>query len=209
MLIRAVFLALFFLNGCSRQKEEKLDDLNSVKRYFIQSILEENFEEGPFYLGYDFKTILFSSELVSLFGELRVYDHLPHGWGRYEGKTFCKIGEKFEEIFLDDLFTTFEQKEWLRNYCERDLKYKKELSYFFGKEPLLTRLEQNLIRTFIIDEHFLIIIFQPYSVAGCSDGPVVVKIPYDKLKNNWNDDNPLITTLLKVFVSKKYISSWN
>ncbi len=46
-------------------------------------------------------------------------------------------------------------------------------------------------------------------VGGCSDGPIVVKIPYSKLRNKWDLKNPLIDLLSKALVLKDYTSSWD
>ncbi len=97
-----------------------------------------------------------------------------------------------------------EQKEFLRKYCEADLK-QQSCSYFSGNEPLCTRLEVETLKTFVIDDQFLIFIFQPYSVGGCGDGPFTVKIALDELRNHWNPENPLATLL----PSTAFISSWD
>ncbi len=208
--MRFIFLFLFLTSCIKNDHKEKLDDLNSIKKDFISSVLQENVDESPFHMNYSFRTVFFSQDLVSFLGEILVYDHLPHGWSRFEGKTLYRIHGKFQEITLDDLFETPEQKEFLRSYCENNLKYKNEQgTYFSGKEPLMTKLDQNCLRTFVVDRCFLIIIFQPYQVGGCGDGPFVVKIPYDELKNQWNPKNPLINLLTRVLASKEHSSSWN
>ena len=95
------------LQGC-QDDTKLLDDLNSIKRDFIQSIFEENFDESPFSINYSLRTVFFSTDLISLFGDIFVYNHLPHGWSYYESKTFYKTNGKFKEITLEDLFTTYE-----------------------------------------------------------------------------------------------------
>ena len=108
---------------------------------------------------------------------------MPHGWKRYEGKTYVKIKGQFKEIDLNDLFTSNNQKEFLRGYCENCLK-NDSLTYFGGKDPLKEKLAFEDIRTFVIDERYLSIIFQPYIAVSSADGPFVVKIPLDHLKGN-------------------------
>lgn len=207
--LRFLFLAsgILLFSGC-QDDAKQLNDLNSIKREFIQSIFEENFDESPFSINYSLRTVFFSADLISLFGNIFVYNHLPHGWSNYEGKTFYKTNGKFEEITLKDLFTTPEQQEFLRIYCESSLK-RETSSYFSGKNALTATLDPQLIQTFVVDDQFLIIIFQPYSVGGGSDGPVHVKIPYMDLQGKWNPKNPLIPILNKVLLSKEFTSSWD
>jgi len=207
-----LFLFLFFLSGCKSGKSASncLDDLNAIKKEFFRSILQENVDESPFHIQYSVKTVLFSQDVVSLFGEIAVYDHLPHGWGWYEGKTLCKINGQFREIMLDDLFPSSEQKEFLRIYCENDLKRTYgELTYLVGMKEICPTLPLQDISTFVVDERFLIIIFQPYSVGGCGDGPFVVKMPYQSLEGHWNPVNPLRVLIPKVISSQSFTSCWD
>ena len=209
MKIQLFFLVIISLlfNAC-QDNFSSLDDLNAIKTDFINSILEENFDESPFHINYSFRTVFFSKDLISLFGEIHVYNHLPHGWSLYESKTFCKVNGKFKEITLENLFPTPQQKEFLRSYCEASLK-KDPCTYFSGNDVLYTTLDQTQLHTFVLDDQFLIIIFQPYSVGGCGDGPFHVKIPYQDLKDKWNSDNFLIPVLNRVLLSKDFTSSWD
>jgi hypothetical protein len=203
------FLAFLVLVGCKNDGRDKIcDNLNRVKTEFLHSICEENADESPFFLHYTFRTVFFSKKVVSLFGEMNVYDHLPHGWARYEGKTFCKIHGTFREITLDDLFDTPSRKEFVRKYCEDVLK-RDPCSHFAGREPLMTGLNQEDVHTFVIDDKFLRIIFEPYAVGGFADGPFVVSIPYDTLKGQWKPSNPLTDLLAEVITSESYTSSWD
>lgn len=200
-------MGLFLLQGC--QNDAKfLDDLNSIKKDFIQSIFNENFDESPFKINYKLQTTFFSHNLISLFGEIFVHDHLPHGWSYYESKTFYKTNGKFQELTLADLFTTPKQWEFLRIYCENALK-KEVASHFSGEEPLYTTLDLEKIQTFVVNEQFLIIVFQPYSVGGGSDGPIHVKIPYNELQDNWSSSHPLTSILTKTLSSGEFTSSWD
>jgi hypothetical protein len=65
----------------------------------------------------------------------------------------------------------------------------------------------SLVRTFVIDEHFLSIIFQPYVAVSSADGPFVVKIPLDHLKGQWDSGNILLPLLQKTVLSKNFTSS--
>lgn len=204
-----LLLSMLLMAGCGRQEKKiTLDDLNSIKKSFLLSILESGVEESPFHMNYALKTVFFSPDVVSLFGEVHVYDHLPHGWCRYEGRTLCRVQGKLQEIKLWDLFPTMDQREFLRKYCEDFLKTD-PISYFNGKEPLRTNLEYEDIRTFVIDDKSLIVFFQPYTVAGLGDGPIHVKIPYEQLGGHWNDMHPLILLIDKIISSKSYTASWD
>jgi hypothetical protein len=201
------FSIMLFI-GCQNQdKTFKVDDLNNIKKNFLSSILESCVEESPFQMSYSLRTIFFSPDLVSLFGVVFVYDHLPHGWWKYEGKTFCRIQGKAKEIKLWELFHSMDQREFLRKYCEDVLK-NDSISYFSGDDPLRTRLEYDDIRQFVIDDTSLIVVFQPYTVSGTGDGPMHIKVPYSLLKAHWNSSHPLPQLLEKILASKSYTASW-
>lgn len=204
-----LLLTLSLLSCCQRQNSSKeLNDLNGLKQEFLEAVLESSTDEGPFNLTYELRTVLLSDEIVSLFGKFSEYVHLPHSWGRYEGKTYCKIGGQFKELTLDDLFKTNEQKEFLRNYCEQYAK-NHHFDYFSGDDPLHTTLKLKSITTFVVDEAHLRIIFQPYVVGSYVEGPFTIAIPYDHLEGQWDPDRLLIPLLEKIHVSKDYISSWD
>lgn len=202
-----LFAVSLILIGCENRKSDLAeDDLNSVKKGFLDKIFLAEVEEGHFNMHYSMKTVFFSKDLISLFGEINVYDCMPHGWKRYEGKTYVKIKGLFKEIDLNDLFTSNSQKEFLRGYCENCLK-NDSMTYFAGEYPLKEKLAFEDIRTFVIDEHFLCIIFQPYVAVSSADGPFIVKIPFDHLKGQWDCSNVLFPLLQKTVLSKKFISS--
>lgn len=181
-----LFAVSLILLGCENRKNDLADnDLNSVKKEFLERIFLAEAEEGPFNMHYSMKTVFFSKDLISLFGEINVYDCMPHGWKRYEGKTYVKMKGQFKEINLNDLFTSNSQREFLRSYCENYLK-NDSMTYFGGENPLIEKLDSEKIRTFVIDDQFLTIIFQPYVAVSSADGPFVVKIPFDHLKGHWD-----------------------
>ncbi|HSX11992.1 MAG TPA: RsiV family protein [Rhabdochlamydiaceae bacterium] len=192
------FFLLFLLSACG-----DTNNLSLTKQDFIEKLFEGHPNEGPFQMRYSLRTVLFSKEVISLFGETDLYSGLPHGSGFYEGKTYCKINGKYQEITLNDFFTTSDQKEFLRQYCEKTLKTQPS-SYFSGNAPLRTDLKISDINTFVIDGSCLIIIFQPYAVSNYVDGPFVVRIPFDDLKRYWNLKNPLALLL----PLRNFISSW-
>ena len=202
------FVAVLTLLYACQNNHESLDELTAIKKNFLHAIFDSEIEEGPFRFTYNQRTVFLSKDIISLFGELHQYTQLPHGRARYEGKTFCKINGQFKELTLDDLFATNEQKEFLRNYCEQDLK-KQGMTYFSGNEPIRASLEQEDISVFVIDDHFLIIIFQPYVAGGYADGPFFVKIPHEHLKDRWNATNRLSSTLSQILASKSFIATWD
>jgi hypothetical protein len=186
-------LLLFALTSCTKPDNDPLKNLNACKQEFINEILKQSSNESPFHMSYSLTTTLFSDNVISLFGQISIYDHLPHERKRYEGLTFFKTQGKLVSISLQELFSTSIEKEWLRNYCEQFLKTDAiASSYFSGKTPLLTCLDYNLIHAFILEPEALCVIFQPYTVAGMTDSPPVIKIPYEKLKVHWNPSNPLV-----------------
>jgi len=186
-------LLLFALASCTRPDNDALKNLNACKQEFIEEILKQSSNESHFQMNYSLTTVLFSDNAISLFGQISIYDHLPHERKSYEGLSFCKTQGKFVSISLQELFSTFTEKEWLRNYCEQFLKTDAiPSSYFSGQSPLLTSLDYNLIHTFVLEPEALCIVFQPYTVAGMTDSPPIIKIPYEKLKVHWNPSNPLV-----------------
>jgi len=199
-------LFLLFLSSCAQKDEPvNIDNLTDLKKEFIEQINTCCIDEGPFSFNYTFRTVLFSKQIVSLFGELIVHDRLPHGWSRYEGKTYYMVNDQRKEMNLSDLFKTDDQKEYLRQICEDEIK-KEQLSYFSGKDPLRTTLDLEDIHTFVVDHQNLIIIFLPYVVGGGADGPFSVKIPYSRLIGKWQAGNPLEERLP---ILQNFLSSWD
>ena len=85
---RWLFAMLLFFSGCSDQDASFLDNLSALKREFIDEVLEGSMDECPFHLDYKLRTVFYSEQVVSLFGELHHYTHLPHGWTKYGGAHF-------------------------------------------------------------------------------------------------------------------------
>lgn len=206
--MKRFYFLLFALTTCYSKIDARFNNLEEVKKDFLTSILTEScLDEGPFQMDYHLRTILFSDNVVSLMGEVFVFAHLPHGWIRYEGKTYIKTDGSFKEITLDDLFPHGGQKEFLRSYCENALKNDKDTcNYFQGTDPLRDHLDQELIKVFVVDHESLILIFQPYAVGGFADGPFTVKIPFHDLLGNWQFGNPLDQQLP---ITKNFLSSWD
>jgi len=192
--------------GCQNRQKSPVDDLNSIKKNFISSIFSSEVEEGPFAMQYSLETIFFSKDFISLFGTLDVCDCLPHGRHRYEGKSYIKTRGWFKEISLDDLFGSPCQKEFLRVFCEKELR-KNSTSYFEGKTPMKTKVDVGDLQTFVVDDHFLIIVFQPYVVGGGEDGPFFVKIPFEELEGHWDSNNTVLPLLHEIIASKNFVIS--
>lgn len=202
------YLLLILTCSCSSDADNRFNNIEGIKKNFITTILTEStLDEGPFQMNYQLRTILFSDDVVSLMGEFFVYAHLPHGWIQYEGKTYIKTNGYFKEIELHDLFPQAYQKEFLRSYCENFFKYHGDCSYFQEVDPpLCDHLDQELIKTFVVDHESLILVFQPYAVGGFADSPFTVKIPFSELIGKWEPGNPLEKQLP---INKNFISSWN
>ncbi len=201
-----LFLPFIFL-ACSSDSNKGFDNLEGIKKNFITNILKESvLDEGPFQMNYHLRTILFSDNVVSLLGDVFVFDHVPHGWTQYEGKTYIKINSFFKEISLNDLFPQPSQKEFLRSYCENFLKQNGGCNYFQPSDPLLDYLDQELIKVFVVDHESLILVFQPYAVGGFADRPYTVKIPFATLIGKWQAGNPLEKHLP---ITKNFLSSWD
>ena len=203
-LICCILMLLF--TACEKPKNnQSLNDLNSIKKEFLNTIFSAEVEEGSFYLQYTLKTIFFSKDLISLFGKMNVYDSMPHGWKYYEGKTYLKIKGKFQEINLQDLFSEAKEQEFLRSYCESILK-NDLLTYFAGKDAFKSRLDFNDLKTFIINDQFLMIVLQPYVAVSGADSPFVIKIPFSYLKTHCNSTHILFDLLQKNISSKSFVA---
>lgn len=183
-------MVIVMLSGCLDRNAVLLDDLSGLKRQFITEVLESAVDECPFNLSYNLRTVFYSKELVSLFGEFHQYTHLPHGWTKYEGRTFYKKNGKFISLVLNDIISDKKGWEFIRGYCENVLRAD-PCTYFSGEQPLRTFLELEDLNTFTLDDQSLILIFQPYTVAGEIDGPPVVRICWDDLQKFIVPSHPL------------------
>lgn len=200
-------LLILICTACSSDTDKGFDNLEDLKKDFIFTILSESsLDEGPFQMNYHLRAILFSDNIVSLMGDIFVYDHLPHGWTRYEGKTYVKTNGSFKEIGLNDLFPQLNQKEFLQHYCENFFKYHSDSGYFRGTDPVCNHLDLEHIKTFVVDHEFLILVFQPYTAGGSADVPCTVKIPFTELTGKWQAGNPLEKHLP---ITKNFLSSWD
>ncbi len=177
-------LFLLFNICCAISCQKSNFNLEHRKSLFLNLLEEAQPDEGPFKFSYGLETIYFSEKIISLYGELHQYTNLPHGCGNYEGKTYVKQNGKYKELMINDLFPNYNEIEQLCTYCESDLKTQKT-SYFFPPDPLKTHLKHDELNTFVIDENFLIIIFQPYVAGSYADGPFTVKIPHVYIHKHW------------------------
>ena len=199
---------ILMFSGCRDQSVALLDDLSFLKKQFIVAVLEGAVDECPFDLSYNLRTIFYSKELVSLFGEFHQYTHLPHGWEKYEGRTFYKKNGKFVPLILNDLIYGDDGWEFIRKYCENVLRAD-PCSYFSGEQPLREVLELEELNTFTLDDQSLIFVFQPYTVAGGVDGPSIVRIHWEDLRKAMLPSHPLNAILNDTIRSKCFVSSWN
>lgn len=206
--MRIIYLFLLFIfTACSSDTDKGFNNIEEIKNNFITTILTESaLDEGPFQMNYHLRAILFSENIVSFMGDVFVFAHLPHGWTRYEGKTYVKTNGSFKEISLNDLFPEPSQKEFLRSYYDNFFKCHDDCSRFLEADPLRDHLDQELIKTFVVDHESLILIFQPYLVGGLADVPITVKIPFNELIGKWQAGNPLEKQLP---ITKNFLSSWD
>ena len=205
-----IVVLVYLLSGCQQQenKNSRISDLTTLKNDFLQQITTSIIDEGPFSFNYNFRTVFLSQEIISLFGELSVLDRMPHGWKRYDGKTLCKINKKWQEIGLKDLFNTAEKRERVRTVCEQKLK-SDPLSYFSGNTPLRKTLKNEELHDFVLDDRYLILIFEPYCVAGVTDGPYTINIPFTSFKQTSERAHPVFDMISRAVKSDAYIASWN
>lgn len=64
-------LLLLIFTACSSDSSKRFDNLEEIKRDFINNILTEStLDEGPFQMNYHLRAILFSDNVVSLMGEV-------------------------------------------------------------------------------------------------------------------------------------------
>ena len=203
-----LLLILLVLSGCRGQNQSLLDDLSVLKKEFIAEVLQGSIEECPFDLSYHFRTVFYSKQLISLFGEFHSYTHLPHGWTKYEGRTFYKKNGRFVPLLLSHLISTKESWEFVRKYCETLLR-SNPCTYFSGREPLRTVLALEDLNTFTLDDQALIFVFQPYTVAGGMEGPSIVRISWEELRGVISPSHPLCAILNETIHSKCFIASWD
>ena len=203
-----LYIALFLLlTACQNKNPDLLEDLTELKKESLAEVLEGSVDECPFDLSYHLRTVFYSNQIISIFGEFYQYTHLPHGWSRYEGRTFYKRNGNFKLLSLNDLFYTTESQELVRKYCESVLK-NDPCSYFSGQDVLRTTLAFKDISTFVLDDQALIIVFQPYTIAGLTDGPPIVRIPWADLRDILESSHSLWSVLNETLSSKQFISSW-
>jgi hypothetical protein len=61
----------------------------------------------------------------------------------------------------------------------------------------------------MLDEQGLILVFQPYTVAGGMDGPPIVRISWNDLRGIIEPTHPLGAILSETISSKCFVSSWD
>ena len=64
------------------------------------------------------------------------------------------------------VFSDIQRKIYAEKFnCENFFKHHGDGSYFQGTDPLCNHLDQEQIKTFIVDHESLILVFQPYADA--------------------------------------------
>lgn len=182
-----------------KEIRKQADDLNALKQEFIASILEANVDESPFDLYYTFRTVFFSNDIVSFFGEANVYDQ-DSNWEFFEAKTYYKNNGKFSPITLNDLFVTTQQKDFLKNYIEKVATT--------NQVDACNPIEQNYQHSFTLTDKSILVVLQP-KIGVCDKEPLIVSIPYESLKDQWKPDNPIAKALPQILESKSYTSGWD
>lgn len=182
-----------------KEIRKQADDLNALKQEFIASILEADVNESPFDLFYTFRTVFFSDGIVSFFGEANVYDQ-DSNWEFFEAKTYYKNNGKFTPIAVNDLFSTSQQKEFLKKYIEKVIAA--------NKVDSCNPIETNYIQSFALRDKSMLVVLQP-KAGVCDKEPMIVSIPFDTLKGQWNPDNPIARALPQILQSKSFTSSWD
>lgn len=202
----ALCLSLLTFPGCATNENPKTDiskkmnDLNTIKQDFIASILQGEVNDSPFDMSYSLRTVFFSQDIISIFGEIDVYDHLAQSKESYEGKTYCKINDKFTPVSIGDIFSTPAQKEFFNQYCAKVIAD--------GGQTLCGTLENDYLKSFVINESALIVILQP-ALEKCEEKTMLVSIPFDQIKEKWNPSSSLARLLPQVLKSKAYTNSWD
>lgn len=188
-------------NGDVSKKEirKQTEDLNALRQEFITSILQADVNESPFDLYYTYRTVFFSKDIISFYGEANVYDE-GDDWEYLEGKTYFNNNGKFTPVTLNDLFSTAEQKEFLKTYTDKIAQT--------NQVTVCNPIDQNYVQSFTLREKSLLVIFQP-KTGTCDGDPFIVSIPFETLKGKWNPENPIARTLPGVLESKLFTSSWD
>ncbi|MBA3816354.1 MAG: hypothetical protein H0X29_07515 [Parachlamydiaceae bacterium] len=127
--MKLIYLFLpFILTACSSDSNKGFDNLEEIKKDFITNILTEStLDEGPFQMNYHLRAILFADNVVSLMGDVFVYDHLTHGWIRYEGK--WQAGNPLEKHLpiTKNFLSSWDSENWISDVQEdHSIAYQKD-----------------------------------------------------------------------------------
>lgn len=111
-----------------------------------------------------------------------------HGMPEFRNFLFdVKTGREYE---LKDLFIT--DSGWLESisdYCLKELKKRDKLETYWYPDGAAPK-EKNY-KIFCLENKNLVITFPPYQVAPYSEGPLEVKIPYERIKKFIKKGTPL------------------
>jgi hypothetical protein len=180
------------INYVNKKIERTAHDL--FEKFVEQEKMNEeelNDDFGGCYLDYHLFPAYLLPNLISIYGSESQSRACPHGWTHHEGKNFWKKDNSIIEIQLKDLF--IKESGWcnfLLHYCDH---YFKSSGYgYYGQDCGFTpELEPEDLETFLITDHGLMIVFRSYKVGGWADGPDVIAIRYDKLKEFIDPNGPL------------------
>ncbi len=169
-----IFL-LPILIGCQERTKNPVENLSHLKDNFIKEALEGAIEEEPFYFAYKLQTTFVSEYLVSFLGEFQQYTHLPHGWNRFEGRTYIKENGNFRLLTLNDLFLSEKLRSYIPSRCNLLLANSTNNTSQLAK--ILTRDFADIV----VNHENLILIFQPYTIEGFADQPTTVQFQWTEL----------------------------
>jgi hypothetical protein len=167
------------------------DYINEIVDRYDQGIFDEYFDGPNHHLEYRLLPTFYSDDLISLYGCCFRYYSAPHGSIRHEGRTFWMKGTVIRELDLDDLFiqdSTYTN--FIIDYCVGILKAT-GTGYYTPDHPVIPEIKPFDIRTFVLSEKGLVVIFQPFVVETWTEGPSYVVIPYADLTPFIQPEGPL------------------
>jgi hypothetical protein len=176
------------------------DNAKTVHSQFIQQFSDEEktqceFDEEAISMDIDKRDVLYiltptyaSSRIVSVFGELHIYQGLPHGSSRYYALNYFSDEKQIYQFTLEDLFLKDKNFiDFIIEYSLRSLKIEK-VGY---TGDLFPEINPEDLHVFTLSKNGLAITFQPYHIGGWADGPYSITIPFQKLMPYIKPEGPL------------------
>ena len=142
-------------------------------------------------MGYQLSPVYCQPNFISIYGCESQTRACPHGWTHYESKNYWQSENAIIEVGLKDLF--LKESGWcnfLLDYCDRYFTVTNH-GYYASDYGLRPKLEPEDLNIFVITKEGLIIIFRSYRVGGWADGPDIITIPYNDLKEFIDPNGPL------------------